>query len=78
MPYFDRFAYTDKRCYDMSAADVGELMPERSATTLQSDEIDALADYVDAKVKGAGPVTLGECVDYFGKAGSACDMYSER
>ena len=51
MPYFDRFAYTDKRCYDMDAADVGDLMPTRSSTTLQSDEIDALADYVAGKIK---------------------------
>ena len=46
MPHFDRFAYTDKRCYDMTAADLGDQMPNRSQVTLQRDEIDALADYV--------------------------------
>ena len=30
MPHFDRFAYTDKRCYDMTAADLGDQMPDRS------------------------------------------------
>ena len=78
MPYFDRFAYTDKRCYDMAAADLGDLMPTRSSTTLQPDEIDALADYVAGKIKGAGPVTRGECFDYFGKGTSRCDKYSEK
>jgi mono/diheme cytochrome c family protein len=79
MPYFDRFAYTDKRCYDMTAADLGgEMMPTRSSTTLQPDEIDALADYVAGKIKGAGPVTRAECVDYFGGGTSRCDKYSEK
>jgi mono/diheme cytochrome c family protein len=78
MPYFDRFAYTDKRCYDMVAADLGDMMPERSSTTLQSGEIDALADYVATKLKGSGEVTRQQCVDYFGKGTARCDQYSER
>lgn len=78
MPYFDRFAYTDKRCYDMDATDVGDMMPERSSTTLQADEIDALADYVATKLKGSGEVTRQQCVDYFGKGTARCDQYSQR
>ena len=46
MPHFDRFAYSDKRCYDMTAEDLGDLEPTRAPTTLQSYEIDAVADYV--------------------------------
>ena len=57
MPHFDRFAYTDKRCYDMTAQDLGDSVPDRAAVTLQSYEIDALADYIAAKIKGAGPIT---------------------
>jgi hypothetical protein len=41
----------------MTAADLGNLKIERAATALQADEIGALADYVAAKIKGAGPVT---------------------
>ena len=78
MPYFDRFAYTDKRCFGMTAADLGDKEPNRSATTLQPDEIDALADYVATKLKGAGPVTRAQCIDYFGGATPRCDMYPER
>jgi hypothetical protein len=62
----------------MSAAELGDTMPSRSNTTLQADEIDALADYVAAKLKGAGPVTREECFDYFGKGLSRCDKYPER
>src|SRR5215470_4207093 len=78
MPYFDRLAYTDKRCYDMTAADLGDKVPDRSSTTLQPDEIDALADYVATKLKGAGAVTREQCTDYFGGGTGRCDQYSAR
>src|ERR1700760_1863121 len=65
MPYFDRFAYTDKRCYDMTEAEAGDQMPNRGAITLQSYEIDELADYIETKIKGSGPVTRSHCVDFF-------------
>jgi mono/diheme cytochrome c family protein len=77
MPYFDRFAYTDKRCYDMNAADLGKMMPDAGTPPLQPDEIDALADDVATKIKGAGEVTKAECVKYFGPSTSRCDSYPE-
>ncbi len=76
MPHFDRFAYTDKRCYDMTAEDLGDDVPVRAEDTLQLYEIDALADYIATKIKGAGPITRGECVDFFkASAGDRCDAY---
>jgi mono/diheme cytochrome c family protein len=79
MPHFDRFAYTDKRCYDMTAQDLGDQVPERSATTLQIYEIDALADYVASKIKGAGPITREQCIDFFkSDAGSRCEAYAAK
>jgi hypothetical protein len=36
MPYFDRFAYTDKRCYGMAAEQPVDEMPNPAPTTLQS------------------------------------------
>ncbi len=36
MPHFDRFAYTDKRCYDMTAADLGDQKPNRAGHDLQA------------------------------------------
>ncbi len=78
MPHFDRFAYTDKRCYGMTAADLGNVTPTRASATLQPYEIDAMADYVATKIKGAGPVTREQCRDYFGaNAGANCDQYTE-
>ena len=78
MPHFDRFAYTDKRCYDMTAEDLGNLEAIRAETTLQPFEIDVVADYVATKIKGAGPVTRAECTEYFGKTGAECDKYPEQ
>jgi mono/diheme cytochrome c family protein len=78
MPHFDRFAYTDKRCYDMTAEDLGDLAPIRAPTTLQAYEIDAVADYVASKIKGAGTVTRTQCVEFFGEAASYCDKYPEQ
>ena len=78
MPHFDRFAYTDKRCYDMTAADLGNLEAIRAETTLQPFEVDAVADYVAAKIKGAGPVTRAECTEFFGETGAECDKYPEK
>ena len=78
MPHFDRFAYTDKRCYGMTARDLGNNVPNRADTTLQPWEVDAVADYVAAKLKGAGPVTRAECAAYFGNTGAQCSKYPER
>jgi hypothetical protein len=79
MPYFDRFAYTDKRCYGMTAEEVGDNMPDRGQMTLQSYEIDAVADYVAAKIKGAGPVTRSQCEDFFRpNIPTLCQEYPEK
>jgi mono/diheme cytochrome c family protein len=79
MPHFDRFAYTDKRCYGMTAEELGDQVPNDSPTALQPFEIDALADYIAAKIKGAGPVTREACLAYFkGSTGAQCDSYPEK
>ena len=78
MPHFDRFAYTDKRCYDMTADDLGDQKPNRASTTFQADEIDAVADYVAVKLRGLGRVTRAQCLNYFGTGGSRCEEYPER
>ena len=71
-------AYTDKRCYGMTAADLGDQMPDRSQVTLQRDEIDALADYVATKIKGLGKVTQQQCYDYYGPGTVTCDIYAPK
>ncbi len=75
MPHFDRFAYTDKRCYDSTAEDLGDQVPNRASVTLQPMQIDAIADYISQKIVGAGPVTQEECVAYFGGPSDLCSRY---
>jgi hypothetical protein len=79
MPRFDRFAYTDKRCYDATESDLGDNTPVRASTTLQPYEIDDLADYIATKLKGAGSPTRAQCLAYYQVASSpTCDRYPEK
>ena len=47
MPHFDKYAYEDKSCYGLSAAELGKnVPPDPHSTSLTKREITALADYV--------------------------------
>ena len=74
MPAFDRFAYSDGRCYGMTAADLkksGQTLFDPAAT-LQPREIETLVDFLMAKVVGKGPMTRAACVEYWGSEVEAC------
>jgi mono/diheme cytochrome c family protein len=76
MPHFDEAAYTDKRCYGMSEADLGGQTPALPpGATLQKREVEAIADYLLAKVIGRGPITREECEETFGAAARSCGAY---
>src|SRR4051794_24933611 len=49
MPYFDRLAYTDGRCYGVTAATLGDKVPRNGAVQLSQREIDALAAFIEAQ-----------------------------
>jgi len=72
MPFFDQFAYTDKRCYDLTREDLGNKMPQMGEP-LQAREINAVVKYLFAKVVGRGTTTYEECVDFWGKDTRQCD-----
>jgi mono/diheme cytochrome c family protein len=76
MPHFDDLAYTDKRCYDQTEAELGGRTPPLPpTTTLPKREIEALADYLIAKIIGRGPITREECFENFGERGRTCNDY---
>jgi mono/diheme cytochrome c family protein len=53
MPHFDKYAYEDKSCYGLSAAEVGKNMPpDPHSTPLTRREIEAVADYILATFVG--------------------------
>jgi Cytochrome C oxidase, cbb3-type, subunit III len=47
MPHFDKYAFEDKSCYGLSAADLGkQLPPDPHSTSLTMREIEVVADYI--------------------------------
>ena len=73
MPAFDKFAYSDGRCYGMKQADLQKLgaLPDPAAT-LQPREIEQVADFLFAKVVGQGPMDRQKCIEYWGSDVAAC------
>jgi mono/diheme cytochrome c family protein len=79
MPPFDKFAYSDGRCYGLKQADVRSpklQMPDPPAT-LQAREIDAIADFMFAKIIGQGPMDRAKCIDYWGSDVEACNEFGK-
>jgi|SRR6185312_2490099 mono/diheme cytochrome c family protein len=76
MPHFDDQAYSDKRCYGMTEADMGQNMPTLPpSTTIAKREIEAVADYILGKIANRGPITREECREVFGERAHSCDEY---
>ena len=78
MPYHDRAAYTDDRCYGLTKADFDiekiktalGMMPTKGNKTIRPTEIEMVIDYLEARIMGRGEVTLEECEKYFNKVGA--------
>jgi len=78
MPAFDKFAYSDGRCYGMKRADLKsrELSLPDPPATLQPREIELLADFLFAKVIGKGPMDRAKCIEYWGSEVEVCFQFS--
>jgi hypothetical protein len=77
MPAFDKFAYSDGRCYGLKKSDLdksGVRMPDPPAT-LTAREIENLADFLFAKVIGRGPMDHAQCVAYWGADVELCSEF---
>ena len=69
----------DGRCYGLKQADIRSpklQMPDPPAT-LQAREIDAIADFMFAKVIGQGPMDRAKCIDYWGSDVEACSEFAK-
>ncbi len=76
MPYFERDAYDTGACDGMKKSDLSaDMMPPEPDHYLRASEIEAVADYVLAGMKGKGPPTLAECQAFFGATSRACNTY---
>ena len=79
MPAFDKFAYSDGRCYGKKQADLKAYptrMPDPPAT-LQQREIELVADFLIAKVVGKGPMDRAKCVEFWGSETDVCKEFSK-
>ena len=76
MPHFDEDAYTDTRCYGVTEADLGPRTPPLPpSSTLPSRDIEAVADFLLARIIGRGEITREECREAFGDRAKSCDDY---
>ena len=76
MPAFDKFAYTDGRCYGMKQADLKSPMPDPPAT-FQPREVDLVVDFLMQKVVGKGPMDRAKCIEYWGSEVDACQEFKK-
>jgi hypothetical protein len=77
MPPFDKFAYSDGRCYGLKQADLakaGQRMSDPPAT-LQNREIEFLADFMFAKMIGKGPMNHAKCIEFWGEETETCGEF---
>ena len=73
MPFFSRRAWEgDNKCFGMTAKEAGNLKPFMGERNLIQREIDALLDYMYAKVIGRGEISVEECEDYFSPGARRC------
>ena len=77
MPAFDKFAYSDGRCYGLKQADLKarQLTMFDSPATLAPNEVERLADFLMAKVIGKGPMDHAKCVAFWGSEHEFCSEF---
>ena len=74
MPAFDKFAYSDGRCYGKTQADLrayATRMPD-PPSTLQPREIDLIVDFLMARIAGQGPMDHARCVQFWDTDADVC------
>jgi hypothetical protein len=77
MPAFDKFAYSDGRCYGLKQADLRarNLTLFDPPKTLTPRQIETIADFLLAKVIGKGPMDHAKCVDFWGSDVELCKEF---
>lgn len=75
MPFFIRGAYDEVKCHGLNRQEAGAQMPPEAGMFLRPKDIEAVADYVLAHIKGAGEPTYAECVAFFSSGSRVCDIY---
>lgn len=77
MPFFERGAYDTSKCYGMNRQQAGDQMPQEANVFLRPKDIEDVADYVIAHIKGKGEPTFAECTAFFSETSRVCDIYKK-
>jgi hypothetical protein len=73
MPYHDRAAYRDDRCYGMVMSDFAPGSEPKRGKTFGDKDIANIVAYLQTDVIGLGKPTFEECADFFDNpAAAAC------
>ncbi|GIR09698.1 MAG: hypothetical protein CM15mP20_2690 [Alphaproteobacteria bacterium] len=75
MPFFDKKAYVDDRCFGMKFSDFegdDKNRPLRAKKFLKSRQIDAVVDFIINDLQGQ-KVSKDYCLKFFGKPTRSCD-----
>jgi mono/diheme cytochrome c family protein len=73
MPYHDRGAYRDDRCYGMRMSEFDKASAPMRGKSLREEDIKSVAVYLQTRGIGLGEPTLAECVEFFDNpAATAC------
>lgn len=73
MPYHDKSAHRDDRCYGLVRSDLDPDTAPTRGKSLRGEDIASLASYLQTRVIGLGAPTFAECADFFDNpAAQAC------
>lgn len=78
MPYFDRGAYTDDRCYGLTKEAIGSNLPDRGDPFLNERDLKSLIMFIMENFVGKGEPTMEECLAYWGPRASTCAGYPRK
>ena len=73
MPHYDPRAYTDARCYGMTAAQIGNQAPPPAGFSFIKRHFDALAAFILSDFAGKGPPTKASCISLLGNENPRCE-----
>jgi hypothetical protein len=73
MPAFDRLAYSDGRCYGLLKSQMSATPMTDPPATLQIREIDAIVDFLFAKVIKQGAMNQEKCTQFWGSKLPLCE-----
>jgi hypothetical protein len=61
----------------MNRQQAGDQMPQEANVFLRPKDIEDVADYVIAHIKGKGEPTFAECTAFFSETSRVCDIYKK-